>query len=127
MKPNTKIKVELLPEYGIEKNIVVDLTEYLSVIARGFEYMISKLRDKKLGNVLTCLGKFNESFTISQVSDELSLDYTTTDRYLNDLYTLSLIKSSQDSSKGRKYVLTCIGKILSNLLNIEFTEKRLKM
>ncbi|GEM_PF-6438444 len=127
LKPNTKIKVELLPEYGIEKNIVVDLTEYLSVIARGFEYMISRLRDKKLGNVLACLGKFNESFTISQVSDELNLDYTTTDRYFNDLYTLLLIKSSQDFGKGKRYALTCIGKILSNLLSTEFMEKKLKM
>jgi len=105
------VDIEIVPEYAVDKGYTIDLTSLTEAFVHGLEYIIRKIRQTRLKDILLAASE-DGKITTRYLADILNIKESTVSNYLYELVQYDLVKSIQ---KGI-YELTPIGKVLSKLL-----------
>ncbi len=115
MKPNANVQVEITPEYAFGEGTTVDLTQFVSFVARGVEYLVSTVRNRdSLRRTLQVLSRHADGLTAKDIAKALDVKEVTASNYLSNLFQLDLIIC--DDTSPKKYKLSGPGEIIVTLL-----------
>ncbi len=123
LKPNAKLRVELIPEYAFSnsRDSIIDLTPFVDLVARGVEMLIGEVRGREsLKNVLRQMMNNQEGVTKRELAQALRIKDVTVSSYLNDLFQLGLVERcrSDERDESRRYKLSDPGAVIVSLLRL---------